>query len=103
MLFGRTIYIYKEAYAPAFAVLMVLMVGYGIANTFYWDRSLLLAFGRAELPLRVSFLAMLGKIGLAFLIVPVLGYLSEAALLSAYFVVTVSILVWKGLAEIRHQ
>jgi O-antigen/teichoic acid export membrane protein len=103
MLFGRTIYIYKEAYAPAFAVLMVLMVGYGIANTFYWDRSLLLAFGRAELPLRVSFLAMLGKIGLAFLIVPVLGYLSEAALLSAYFVVTVSILAWKGLAEIRHQ
>jgi hypothetical protein len=35
--------------------------------------------------------------------VPVLGYLSEAALLSAYFVVTVSILAWKGLAEIRHQ
>jgi O-antigen/teichoic acid export membrane protein len=64
---------------------------------------LLLAFGKAELPLRVSFFAMLGKVGLAFLIVPVLGYLAEAALFSAYFVVTVGILVYKGLAEVRAQ
>lgn len=102
-LFGRTIFIYKEAYAPAYAVLMVLLVGFGVANIFYWDRSLLLAFGRAELPLQVSFFAMLGKVGLAFLIVPVLGYLAEAALFSAYFVVTVGFLVVKGLGEIKRQ
>ena len=100
-LFGRTIYIYKEAYAPAYGVLLVLMIGFGVANIFYWDRSLLLAFGKAELPLRVSFFAMLGKVGLAFLIVPVLGYLAEAALFSAYFVVTVGVLVVMGVAEIR--
>ena len=102
-LFGRTIYIYKEAYAPAYAVLLVLLIGFGVANIFYWDRSLLLAFGKAGLPLRVSFFAMLGKVALAFLIVPVLGYLAEAALFSAYFVVTVGFLVFKGLAEIRRQ
>jgi O-antigen/teichoic acid export membrane protein len=102
-LFGRTIFIYKEAYAPAYVVLMVLLIGYGVANVFYWDRSLLLAFGKAELPLRVSFFTMLGKVGLAFLIVPVLGYLAEAALFSAYFVVTVGILVYKGLGEIKRQ
>ncbi|MDY6866389.1 MAG: oligosaccharide flippase family protein [Chloroflexota bacterium] len=102
-LFGRTIYIYKEAYAPAYGVLLVLVIGYGIANIFFWDRSLLLAFGKAELPLKVSFFAMLGKVLLAFLIVPVLGYLAEAALFSAYFVVSVGILVLKGLAEIRHR
>ena len=102
-LFGRTIYIYKEAYGPAYTVLMVLLIGFGVANIFYWDRSLLLAFGKAELPLRVSFFAMLGKVGLAFLIVPMLGYLAEAALFSAYFVITVGILVYKGLAEIRAQ
>ncbi|NLN70500.1 MAG: oligosaccharide flippase family protein [Chloroflexi bacterium] len=100
-LFGRTIYIYKEVYAPAYAVLMVLLIGFGVANIFYWDRSLLLAFGKAELPLRVSFFAMLGKVGLGFLIVPALGYMAEAALFSAYFVVTVGILVFKGLGEIR--
>lgn len=102
-LFGRTIYIYKAGYGPAYVVLLVLLVGFGVANIFFWDRSLLLSFGRAELPLRVSFFAMLGKVGLAFLIVPVLGYLAEAALFSAYFVVSVGVLVLYGLAEIRKR
>lgn len=102
-LFGRTIYIYKEAFAPAYGVLLVLLIGFGMANIFYWNRSLLLAFGRAELPLRVSFFAMVGKVGLAFLIVPVLGYLAEAALFSAYFVVTVGVMVIQGLTEIKKR
>ncbi len=102
-LFGHTIYIYKEAYAPAYGVLLVILIGFGVANIFFWDRSLLLAFGKAELPLKVSFFTMLGKVLLAFLIVPKLGYLAEAALFSAYFVITVGILVSRGLAEIRKQ
>jgi len=102
-LFGRTIFIYKSGYAPAYNVLLVLLIGFGVANIFFWDRSLLLAFGNAELPLKVSFLAMVGKVSLAFLIVPVLGYMAEAALFSAYFVVTVGILVFRGVAEIRHR
>jgi len=101
VLFGRTIYIYKEAFAPAYYVLLVLMIGYGVANIFFWDRTLLLAFGKAELPLLVNFFAMAGKVGLAFLIVPVLGYMAEAALFSAYFVVSVGVLVIMGFREIR--
>jgi O-antigen/teichoic acid export membrane protein len=102
-LFGRTIYIYKTGYAPAYAVLLVLMIGYGASNTIFWNRSLLLAFGRADFPLRVSFFAMLVKFFLAFLIVPILGYLAEAALFSAYFLVVVGILTYKGLAEMRRR
>jgi O-antigen/teichoic acid export membrane protein len=102
-LFGRTIFIYKEVYAPAYPVLLVLLIGFGMANIFFWDRSLLLAFGMAEMPLKVSFFTMLGKVVLAFLIVPVLGYMAEAALFSAYFVVTVGILVLRGLAEIHNR
>ena len=70
---------------------------------------MLLSFGKAEMPLKVSFFAMLGKILLAFLIVPRLGYLAfcnyliEAGLLSAYFVVTVGVLLFRGLREIREQ
>jgi O-antigen/teichoic acid export membrane protein len=101
MMFGRTIYIYKAGYAPAYNVLLVLLIGFGIANIFFWDRSLLLAFGEAELPLKVSFFAMLGKVSLASLIVPVLGYMAEAALFSAYFLVTVGFLVLYGLGKIR--
>ena len=100
---GREIYIYKAGFAPAYAVLLVLLIGFGVANVFFWDRSLLLSFGRAELPLRVSFIAMVGKVALAFLIVPTLGYLAEAALFSAYFVVSVGVLVLYGLAEIRKR
>jgi O-antigen/teichoic acid export membrane protein len=102
-LFGHTIYIYKEGYGPAYGVLLVLLIGFGVANMFFWDRTLLLSFGKAELPLKASFFAMLGKILLAFLIVPRLGYLAEAGLLSAYFVVTVGVLVWQGLREVRDQ
>lgn len=102
-LFGRTIYIYKEGYGPAYQVLLVLLIGYGIANIFFWDRTLLLSFGKADLPLKVSFFTMLGKVLLAFLIVPRLGYLAEAGLFSAYFVVTVGILLGRGIKEIRDQ
>jgi O-antigen/teichoic acid export membrane protein len=102
-LFGREIYIYKEAYGPAYNVLLVLLIGYGVANIFFWNRSLLLAFGQAEYPLKVSFLAMLGKVGLAFLIVPALGYMAEAALFSAYFVVSVGMMTIRGLGEIKER
>ena len=101
--FGRTIYIYKAGYAPAYDVLLILLIGFGIANIFFWDRSLLLAFGEAEFPLKVSFFTMLGKVGLAFLIVPALGYMAEAALFSGYFAISVGILVVHGLAEIRKR
>ena len=102
-LFGYAIYIYKAGYGPAYGVLLVLLVGFGVANIFFWDRTLLLSFGKAGQPLKVSFFAMLGKVLLAFLIVPSLGYLAEAGLFSAYFVVTVGVLVWRGLKEIRDQ
>jgi O-antigen/teichoic acid export membrane protein len=102
-LFGREIYIYKEAYGPAYNVLLVLLIGYGVANIFFWNRSLLLAFGQAEYPLKVSFLAMLGKVGLAFLIVPTLGYMAEAALFSGYFVVSVGMMTIRGLGEIKER
>lgn len=101
VLFGRTIYIYEAGYGPAYTVLLVLLIGYGVANIFFWNRSVLLAFGKAEYPLIVSFLSMVGKVGLAFLIVPVLGYMAEAALFSAYFVISVGVMVVRGLGEIR--
>lgn len=102
-LFGRTIYIYKAGYGSAYGVLLILLVGFGAANIFFWNRSLLLAFGKAELPLKVSFFAALGKVALAFLLVPALGYLAEAALFSAYFVVTVGVLTIRGLALLREH
>lgn len=99
-IFGRTFDILVE-YAPAFPALMILLVGYGVANIFFWNRPLLLAAGRAGYPLVVSFFAMLVKTALIIVLLPRTGYLVEAALLSGYFVVTVGLNVWRGLREVE--
>lgn len=99
--FGRSIHIYRAEFLPAFAVLMVLLVGFGVANILFWSRPLLLAQGLAGYPLKVNFWAMLLKVGLAFVLLPWAGYLAEAALLSGYFVVSVGLIVARGLRQIR--
>ena len=98
---GRTFSVYRSEFLPAFPALLILLVGFGITNILYWNRSVLLALGQADYPLKVVFFAMLVKVALAFVLVPQFGYLMEAGLLSAYFLVTVSLIVRRGLGEVR--
>ncbi|WP_322508505.1 lipopolysaccharide biosynthesis protein [Anaerolinea sp.] len=95
--FGRTFQVYKAEYLPALPVLMILLVGYGVANTFFWSRLLLLSQSKADQALRISFLAMLGKLALAVLFLPAAGYLMEAVFLSGYFIVSTGWMVVLGL------
>jgi O-antigen/teichoic acid export membrane protein len=95
--------IYKEEYLPALPLLIILMAGYGLANSLYWNRSLLLAFNQPGLPLRVAFWGMVIKVTLTVLLVPRLGYQWEAVLLSLYLLITVGILAWRGLSLIRRE
>jgi hypothetical protein len=44
---------------------------------------------------------MLVKVSLAFALLPWSGYLTEAALLSGYFVISVGIIAWRGLREVN--
>lgn len=102
-LLGKNIALLVD-YAPAFPVLLVLLIGYGAANTFFWNRPLLLAQGQAMYPLKVSFWAMLVKAGAMIIILPRLsegGYIVEMALLSGYLLVTVLLNVRKGLLVVR--
>lgn len=92
--------IYKPEYLPALPLIMVLLVGYGLANTFYWNRSLLLAFGKADVPLWISFWGMVIKVILTVTLVPVLGYMFQAWLLSAYLGITVLILLSMGMRSL---
>ena len=82
---------------------MVLLVGFGFANIFFWNRPLLLAFGKAEYAFWVAFVGMIGKVALAFLLLPQSGYLMEAWLLAAYFIITVGSMVWKGLSYLYYE
>lgn len=97
-LFGRTFHIYSSNFLPAFDVLMVILIGYGAANILFWNRPLLLAQGLAGDALRVSFWSMLAKVALALILLPGAGYIMEAWLLTGYFVLSVGIMVWRGLS-----
>ncbi|MCX6053503.1 MAG: oligosaccharide flippase family protein [Chloroflexi bacterium] len=88
-------------YVAAYPTMMILIVGYGIANIFFWNRTLLLSFGKANIPLFVLLAVAILKTLSAFYFVPLYGINAEAALLSGNFVLSVGILVAIGLGMIR--
>lgn len=93
--------LYGFEYLPAYPAMIVLLIGFAIANTFFWNRPLLLSFGLPTYPFNVMFVCGLFKVLLAFIIVPKYGYLGEAVLLSAYFAVSVGLIVRKGLKTLE--
>ena len=98
--FGNwVILLYGAEYLPAYPALMVLLLGYGVANILFWNRSLLLVLQRPVFPFQVMLWTGLAKVALAFVLVPRFGYIAEAALLSAYLAISVAIIVWQGLRQ----
>ncbi|MHC1740346.1 MAG: oligosaccharide flippase family protein [Anaerolineaceae bacterium] len=95
--------IWGADYVPAYATMMILIVGYGISNIFFWNRTLLLSFGKANIPLYIMAAVALVKTGLAFVFVPNHGIQAEAALLSGNFAVSVGALVLIGVLLIRRS
>lgn len=103
VIFGNlllTIYGKGPDFTVAYPALLVLLLGFGTANTLFWNRSLLLAFNQAGYPFRIALWCGLLKVLLSFWVVPRYGFSGEAALLSAYFVVSVGMIAWKGVRMI---
>jgi len=94
---------YGEEFAPSTPAALILLVGFGLANSLYWNRPLLLALKRPLYPLVTSAVAMVVKIGLAAWLVPQYGYLAQAGLLSIYLVVTVGLNAWQGLKTVQQR
>ncbi len=84
-------------YLPALPIILILFTGFSFANLFYWNRPLLLAFERPNFPLLVTFSVGLIKTLLMFLLVRPFGVIMQALLLSGYFIISIGIIVWKGL------
>jgi O-antigen/teichoic acid export membrane protein len=95
--------LYGPEYAPAYPAVLILMIGYSFANILFWNRPLLLALGLPAYPLNVSAATGLVKTILGFLLVPAYGYLMEAVLLTGYFLVSISVIVRKGLQELNRR
>jgi O-antigen/teichoic acid export membrane protein len=93
--------LYGAQALPAYPALLILLVGYGFASIFQWNRPLLLALGKPGYPVGVSLVVGLVELALIFSIVPRLGYLALAGILSAYFVTSISIIIWRGFDEIK--
>ena len=95
-------YLKQGAYLPAFPAILILLAGYGVANVAFWNRPLLLAFGLPLYPMNVTAVVGVVKTALMFILVGPLGFLAEASLLSAYLVVSVGLIVRRGMKEL-HQ
>jgi O-antigen/teichoic acid export membrane protein len=92
---------YGPDFQPAYAPMLIFLIGLGFANIFFWNRPLLLSLGLPAVPTRISLYCGIAKVALAFLLVPRLGLNFEALLLSAFFVVSVGLIIARGLREVR--
>jgi O-antigen/teichoic acid export membrane protein len=95
--------LYGAEYAPAYPAVLILLIGYGFANIFGWNRPLLLALGKPTFPLVSAALVGMVELALIFTLVPVYGYLSAAAILSGFLVVSIGLNLWRGMTVIRSQ
>jgi O-antigen/teichoic acid export membrane protein len=105
LIFGRPLiaFFYTPEFLPSYPALLILMVGLLVANTFYWNRISLLSLGFAEYPAKVNGIAAVLKfIGIVTL-VPIFGYLGSAALLSGYYLFSVTLNVRKTLSELSSK
>jgi O-antigen/teichoic acid export membrane protein len=95
--------IYKSQARPVYPALLILLVGYGFAGIFQWNRPLSLSLGKSGFPVVVSALTGVVEVVLIFLLVPRYGYLMMALLLALYFMASIGIITLRGLQEIRHR
>lgn len=102
--FGRPLILllYKDTgFLPAYPALLILIPGFLIANTFFWNRVALLALGKPEFPMKVNLALAGAKLLGVLLLVPRFGYLANAALLSGSYLIGVSITSLKTRSVLR--
>jgi O-antigen/teichoic acid export membrane protein len=96
-------FLYGSQMAPAYACLVILLIGYAVANVFNWNRPLLLALGQPTYPLMVAALTGAIEVILIFVLLPGSNYLAGAAVFSAYLAISVIWNVLRGLTLIQHE
>ena len=105
LLFGPLVIriLYTPQFLPAYPALLILSLGYLFADTFYWNRIALLALGLPDYPTKVNLIAAGLKIVGILLIVPVYGYLGSAALLTGFYLFSVSLNTLKTYSVLKKR
>ena len=104
-LFGWWIipFLYSKQYIYTYPAMLILLIGYGFANIFQWNRPLLLALGMPDYPLKAAAITGAVKSILSVFILPVVGFLGEAVILTGYFLVSGSLILRRGLSEVKQR
>lgn len=102
LLVGRPLIaaLYEPKFLPAYPALLILLIGFLVANTYYWNRTALLAIGLPDFPTKVNLVLAVLKIAGVLLLVPTYGYLASAGLLAGSYLLGVTVSVWRFKAEI---
>jgi len=96
-------FLYGSHMAPAYMCMVILLIGYAVANVFNWNRPLLLALGHPAYPLMVAAITGAIEIILIFVFLPGSNYLVGTAIFSAYLVISVLWNVLRGLTLIKRE
>ena len=89
--------LYSAEYAPAYPAAVILIIGYGFANIFGWNRPLLLALGKPSFPLVTAAVTGVMEVILIFTLVGRFGYLTAAAIVSGYLLISIGLNIWRGM------
>jgi O-antigen/teichoic acid export membrane protein len=106
VLLGRPLIILfyqKPEFLPAYQGLLILLVGFLVANTFYWARPALLALGLPDYATRVNVLVTAIKIIGMLILLPRIGWLGSAIMLAFSYVLGISLSVRKARLEIQER
>jgi O-antigen/teichoic acid export membrane protein len=96
--------LYKKAeFLPAYPALLILLAGFLVANAFYWARPALLALGLPDYATKVNVLVTAVKVAGVLILLPRIGYLGSAIMLSVSYVLGISLSVLKVRDTIRQQ
>jgi O-antigen/teichoic acid export membrane protein len=95
--------LYGSEMAPAYAGVVILLIGYSFANILNWNRPLLLALGHPTYPLMVAAILGAFEVILILLLVPGNNYLVGAAIFSAYLAISVTWNALRGLSIIKRE
>ena len=104
VVFGRLVLaVFGDQYVAAYPAMLALLAGLVFNYTLFWNRPLLLSLGLQAFALGAIVLAGILKLALGFALVPRYGYVMEAGLLSAYYFISVGLIVWRGRRELSRR
>ncbi|HEY61496.1 MAG TPA: oligosaccharide flippase family protein [Anaerolineae bacterium] len=105
LIFGKWIItiLYGGVFIPAYAPLMLLLIGFTFANIFYWNRVALLALARPVFPTIINFSGMIMKVAIILMFSKFLSPLFFAGLLSGYYLYTVGIAVMRVFSDVKRR